>query len=228
MSKVFLGVGHGGSDTGAVGQLVEKDINLKMAKACQAFLEANGVEVKMSRTVDEEDPLTDEIAECNAFQPDVAVDCHNNAGGGDGFEVYYHYKGGLSKTLAENIEAEVKAIGQNSRGIKTRQNDAGSDYFGFIRQIKCPSVICEGVFVDNAKDAAQADTDSKCKAFGEAYAKGILKTLGISVRQPAAPQQDQPDGTLYYVQVGAFYSQSNAKALVEELKAKGYPAIIKQ
>lgn len=37
----------------------------------------------------------------------------------------------------------------------------------------------EGVFVDNHADAAQADTLEEQKAFGIAYAKGILKTLGV-------------------------------------------------
>lgn len=31
MAKVYIGVGHGGSDSGAVKYLVEKDVNLKMA-----------------------------------------------------------------------------------------------------------------------------------------------------------------------------------------------------
>lgn len=104
MSKVFIGVGHGGTDSGAVKYLVEKDINLKMAKYLAAYLKSCGVEVLMSRTVDENDPLTEEIRECNAFRPDLAVDVHNNAGGGSGFECYYHFKGGTSRTLAENIE----------------------------------------------------------------------------------------------------------------------------
>lgn len=187
VKKVFLGVGHGGSDAGAVGYVVEKDINLKMATACKDYLEATGeVEVKMSRYTDENDSLNEEARECNAYDPDVAVDCHNNAGGGKGFEAYYSILGGVGKTLAENIEAEVIAIGQNSRGCKTRAGAGGSDYYGFIRMTKCPAVICEGVFVDNAADAAQADTDEECKAFGVAYAKGILKTLGI---------EDKPQNT---------------------------------
>lgn len=185
--KVFLGVGHGGSDPGAVGYIKEADVNLTMALACRDYLQANGVDVKMSRTRDENDPLTEEINECNAYNPDVAVDIHNNAGGGDGFEAYYHYKGGISKTLAANIEAEVKAIGQNSRGLKTKLNSSGNDYFGFIRCINAPSIICEGVFVDNSADAAQADTAAEQKAFGIAYAKGILKTLGVSDKKPDAP-----------------------------------------
>ena len=125
MKKVFLGVGHGGNDVGASKYLVEKDVNLVMAKACRDYLEHNGVQVLMSRTKDENDPLSDEIKECNAFNPDLAVDIHNNSGGGNGFEAYYYTGGGTSKTLAFNIEQEVIAIGQNSRGIKTKVNHLG-------------------------------------------------------------------------------------------------------
>ena len=120
MKKVFLGVGHGGSDPGAVGYIREKDVNLNMALACRDYLEVHGIEVKMSRTTDENDDLNEEIRECNAFNPDLAADIHNNAGGGDGFEAFYSITG-EGKTLAENIENEVKAIGQNSRGCKTRK-----------------------------------------------------------------------------------------------------------
>lgn len=183
--KVFIGVGHGGSDPGAVGYIKEADVNLVMAKACYDVLKAHGVSVKMSRTKDENDDLNEEIRECNAFNPDLAIDVHNNAGGGDGFEVYYSVVGGTGKTLAKNIEAEVKKIGQNSRGCKTKVGNGGADYFGFIRETACPAVICEGVFVDNKNDAAQADTPAEQKKFGEAYAKGILKTLGITYKTEA-------------------------------------------
>lgn len=184
MAKVFLGVGHGGSDPGAVGYLKEADLNLNMALACRDYLKANGVEVGMSRTKDENDTLNQEIKECNAFNPDVCVDIHNNAGGGDGAEVYYHHLGGRSKVLAQNIEAEIKAIGQNSRGCKTRLNSKGTaDYYGFIRETKASAVIVEGLFVDNANDVKIADTLEEQKAFGVAIAKGILKTLGITTQQ---------------------------------------------
>lgn len=184
MSKVFINAGHGGSDPGAVGYVKEKDVNLTMALACRDYLEANGVEVKMSRTKDESESLTEVINECNAYNPDYAISIHNNAGGGDGFEVYYGIAG-VGKPLAANIETEVKAIGQNSRGLKTKLNSAGNaDYYGFIRQIKCPSIIVEGFFVDNANDVKIADTVEEQKAFGVAYAKGILKTLGITAKAP--------------------------------------------
>lgn len=226
--KVFIGVGHGGNDSGAIKFLVEKNVNLKMAKFCRAYLEANGVEVKMSRDKDENDPVSEEVKECNAFNPDLAVDIHNNAGGGDGFEIIHSINGGVGKTLAENIEAEVKKLGQNSRGLKTRKNSAGKDYFAFIRGTNCPAVICEGVFVDNAMDAAQADTDAECKAFGEAYAKGILKTLGIAATKATnTTTTSNSSGTIYRVQVGAFSSKENAERLVKELKSKGYEAYVR-
>ncbi len=196
-AKVFLGVGHGGKDPGAIGCVVEKEINLKMATACMAVLVANGVEVKMSRYKDEEDSLNEEIRECNEYAPDLAADIHNNAGKGDGFEVYYSINGGVGKTLAENIEAEVKAIGQNSRGCKTKKNSSGKDYYGFIRKTTCPTVICEGAFVDNVADAAQIDTDEECKAFGEAYARGILKTLDIISKTESTTTSEEKTEVIY-------------------------------
>lgn len=223
MAKVFLGVGHGGNDPGAGGYLIEKDVNLNMALACRDYLENNGVQVLMSRTKDENDPLTDEIKECNAFNPDLAVDVHNNAGGGDGFEAYYYSGGGTSKTLAGNIEREIVSLGQNSRGIKTKLNSSGKDYFGFIRQIKAPSVIVEGVFVDNATDVQIADTVEEQKAFGYAYARGILKTLGITSKQVNKPTENN---SLYRVQVGAFKNKESAVAMKNKLIAAGFEAFI--
>lgn len=43
MARVFIGVGHGGTDPGAVGYLVEKDVNLKMARACYDYLQARAL-----------------------------------------------------------------------------------------------------------------------------------------------------------------------------------------
>ena len=73
----------------------------------------------------------------------------------------------------------MKALGQNSRGCKTRLNGAGKDYYGFIRQTVCPAVICEIGFIDNAADRTAFDTKAEQEKFGRAYAHGILAALGI-------------------------------------------------
>ncbi len=184
--KVFLGVGHGGSDPGAVANgFKEKDLNLSIALACQAELARHGVTVLMSRTKDETEDLVNRINECNAFKPDLALDIHNNAGGGDGAEVFHHHGGGTGKILAENILSEVVKIGQNSRGAKTKKNSSGQDSFGFIRLTSCPAVIVESAFLDNKTDIKIIDTAEEQKAMGIAIAKGILKTLGITWKAEA-------------------------------------------
>ena len=218
MPKVFIGVGHGGVDGGAVANGVkEKDLNLSIALACREMLEWYGVSVKMSRTKDEDDPIGEEVKECNAFAPDLAVDIHNNAGGGDGGEVFYHHGGGKGKTLAENILAEIVKVGQNSRGIKTRVNSQGKDYYAFIRNTSCPAVIVECAFIDNASDLKILATESQKKAMGEAIAKGILKTLGI---------ETQSERAYWKVQVGAYLYRENAEAMQKKIKAVGFDAFI--
>ena len=53
MSKIFIGVGHGGGDPGAVGNgLKEKDVNLSIALHLRDELKRHGVTVGISRTVD--------------------------------------------------------------------------------------------------------------------------------------------------------------------------------
>lgn len=189
--KVFLGIGHGGSDPGAVANgFKEAALNLTIGLYCRDELVRHGVDVMMSRTKDEYDPLTDEIKECNAYNPDLAVDIHNNAGGGDGAEVYHYSKGGTSKTLAQNINTAIIAIGQNSRGIKTRVNANGTDYYGFIRQTKAPAVIVECAFIDNKTDMKILDTVAEQQKMGIAIAHGILKTLGISIKETTTTKKE--------------------------------------
>lgn len=225
MKGVFLSFGHGGSDPGAVAfGRKEKDLNLAIGLACRDELVRHGVPVKTSRTKDENDDLKEEIRECNACDPELAVSIHNNAGKGDGAEAFHHHGGGKGKTLAENILAEIVAIGQNSRGAKIKKNSAGKDYFGFIRETKAPAVIVECAFVDNATDIQIIDTDAECKAMGIAIAKGILKSLNIAWIEPKPVEQ--PSGKLYRCQVGAYSIRSNAENMQKKLKAAGFDAII--
>lgn len=226
MSKVFIGVGHGGKDSGAVANgLKEKDLNLDIALACNSELIRHGVSVLMSRETDVSESLANRIKECNAYKPDLAIDIHNNAGGGDGGEAFYHYKGGRGKVLADNVLCEIVNTGQNSRGAKIKKNSQGKDYYGFIRQTTCPAIIIECAFMDNTSDVKTVDTLSERIAIGKAIAKGILKTLNIEyIAEPISDTADQK--TIYRVQVGAFKVWANAEKVKAELISKGYEAII--
>ena len=188
MAKVYIAPGHGGADPGAVGnKLKEKDLNLSIGKYCADYLKENGVTVKMSRTKDIDPGLNYRAAEANKWGADLVCEIHINAGGGDGAEVYYSIAGGTSKKMAQNIEAEIKKIGQNSRGIKTKKNAQGQDYLGIIRMTKAPAVLVECAFIDT-KDIRIIDTKAEQKTMGEAIAKGILKTLGVKEKEKPAEE----------------------------------------
>ena len=175
--KVFIGVGHGGTDSGAVKYIIEKEYTLKTAFAVAEYLSEYGIDYKLSRTQDIDTDMNSKAAMCNNYNPDLVVDIHLNAGGGQGFEVYYSRVGGTSKTLANNINTEVKKI-MSSRGVKTKLLDNGSDYFAIIRETAAPAVLCEGGFVDSKNDADFIKKNYKKLA--KAYADGIAKTLGIT------------------------------------------------
>lgn len=228
--KVFIAVGHGGDDPGAVANgFREKDLNLEIAKACRDELVRHGVTVKMDRETDVELSMSETVNLCNAFNPALALDIHNNAGGGDGAEVFYTVGGGTGKTMAVNILDEIVKIGQNSRGAKTRKNSSGGDYYGFIRMTNPPAVIVECAFVDNRTDMKIIDTASERVKMGQSIAKGVLKTLGVSYRaeteKPVSIPSQEPS-EIYRVQVGAFRNKNYAEALMNELKKKGYEAFV--
>lgn len=175
MAKVFLSAGHGGSDPGAVSNgIKEETVNLNTLLACRDFLKKYGVEVVCSRTTDVDDPVQQEVDEANKSGADIAVSFHANAGGGDGFEAFYYSSSSKGKKLAELCEKHVKALGQNSRGVKS------GDRLYFIRKTDMVAVLVESFFVDNAKDKTIGDTLAEQQAFGVAYAKAILEYLGIS------------------------------------------------
>lgn len=177
MNTVFLSAGHGGNDPGAVGNgLKEKDINLQTLLACKNELERHGVKVITSRVKDENDPVQDETKEANASGASVAVSFHANAGGGDGFEAFYYTKSSKGKRLAELGEKHIKAIGQNSRGIKS------GNHLYFVKNTNMTAVLFESFFVDNATDKTIGDTASEQKAFGVAYAKAILEYLDVEYK----------------------------------------------
>lgn len=216
MPKVFLSAGHGGSDPGAVANgLYEKTINLNALIACQSELVRHGVTVTCSRTTDTNDPVSQEVKEANASGADVAVSFHANAGGGDGFESFYHSTSQNGKKLATLCEKHVKALGQNSRGIKS------GDKLYFIKNTKMTAVLVESFFVDNKNDKLIGDTVAEQKAFGIAYAKAILEYLGINHKYKSTSED-----VLYRVQVGAYHNKANADSMRERLQTAGFKAIV--
>lgn len=238
MSKrVYVGIGHGGYDSGAVGNgFKEKDLTLSIGKYCNERLKQYGIETKISRTTDCDSSINSKVAASNAFKADVCMDIHINAGGGDGSEVYYSHVSSNGKKLAQAIVDSTKKIGQNTRGIKTKLDTDGTDYFGMIRMTDAPAVLVECAFIDSS-DVQIINTDAKRKIFGYAIADGVAKYLGVKMptAKPTTPSKptttikiDAPsdvggnDMTRGYFQVGDRNEGVYAyKQLLIMLKKKG-------
>lgn len=215
MAKVFLSAGHGGTDPGAVTNgLYEKTVNLNTLLACKSELERHGVKVVCSRTKDENDPVNEEVKEANASGADIAVSFHVNAGGGDGFEAFYHSSSTKGKKLAGLCEKYIKGLGQNSRGLKA------GNHLMFVYKTKMTAVLVESFFIDNTKDKRIGDTVAEHAAFGEAYARAILDYLGIAYKEKNTSSK------IFRVQVGAYSSKANAEAMKKKLKTAGFEATI--
>ena len=212
MAKVFLSAGHGGTDPGAVSSgLYEKTINLNILLACKSELERHGVKVVCSRLKDENDPVTQEVKEANASGAEITLSFHINAGGGDGFEVFYYEPSKEGLKFAKLCEKHVKHLGQNTRGIKK------GNHLHFIKKTTMPAVLVESFFIDS-KDRTIGDTLSEQNAFGVAYAKAILEYFGITYKIPSTK--------LYKVQVGAYRDKSHAYEIKQKLESAGFDAIV--
>jgi N-acetylmuramoyl-L-alanine amidase len=124
--------------------------------------------------------LRQKVAAINALDPDVALELHLNAGGGDGTEVLYAPGSATGRRLAEIVNrAIIQLTGERDRGIKEGWYQGGDapgsrpDYF--LAATHCPAIITEGYFLDQLPDrqayAGKADYYQKL-AF--AVAGGII------------------------------------------------------
>ena len=157
------------------------------------------------------------------------MDIHINAGGGDGSEVYYSHTSAPGKKLAQSIVDAMSAIGQNTRGIKTRLSSSGNDYFGMIRDTDAPAVLVECAFIDNKTDLVIIDTEAERKVFGYAIADGVAKYLGVklSSSKPATSITTTTTAKIDAPDIGGYLKEGDKgvavyayKQLLATLKAK--------
>lgn len=90
--RVIVDAGHGGEDSGAVGNgLLEKDLNLQAAQYMYKRLQELGIPATITRNSDEYLPKSDRISKIQkeiGNDEVILVSNHINAGGG---EFTYHY-----------------------------------------------------------------------------------------------------------------------------------------
>jgi N-acetylmuramoyl-L-alanine amidase len=214
MVKIFIDPGHGGSDSGAIGNgLKEKNLTLQIATNLNKILlnDYEGVSVMLSRTSDQTVSLSERTTAANNWGADYYLSIHINSGGGTGFESYiYPGIGAPTTTYQDIIHSEVlKVVDFADRGKKTAN-------FHVLRESNMPALLTENGFIDTANDAAKLKDANFLMTIAIGHANGLAKAFNLT-RKPTV---------LYKVQIGAFSNKTNADTLSADAKAKGFDAIV--
>lgn len=210
--KIVVDAGHGGFDYGARFEgRKEKDDALALALAVGDILKKNGVDVVFTRTDDVYQTPSEKAMIANNAGADFFVSIHRNAmpvpGTGTGVETLVYEDTGIRRIMAENINNELEKLGFTNQGVYARPN------LVVLRRTEMPAVLVEAGFIDNPEDNAMFD--EKFNEIAEAIANGILESVIASEEE-----------TLYRVNVGVFENKNYAQDLVDQLRAKGFPAYI--
>jgi N-acetylmuramoyl-L-alanine amidase len=189
-----IDAGHGGSASGATssdGQVLEKDVNLKIALELQRLLQEQGVgTIWMTRSKDDDVSLAYRVDLATASGGHLFISIHNNDGptGTHGTETYYQC--GNEQTLdtkqkSQDLAQEVQnnlLLAVNSctpsfdRGIKCRLWGK-RDYYYVLRNTMIPAVLAECVFMSDPDEVNCLNQDTFLTSLAEGLHTGIIAFL---------------------------------------------------
>lgn len=186
---IIIDAGHGGEDPGAVANgLIEKELNLKIAKRLQAILSSNGYQTVMTRTEDnllynqgEEDhkkyyDLRNREAIAEGYENSVFVSIHLNKFPAEyckGLQAFYSENNEESLTLSETIQSYAKILQtDNKRNVKN-----GTDTIYLLENLDMPAVLIECGFLSNYNEAQLLKNDEYINALAMSIYCGIADYL---------------------------------------------------
>lgn len=190
--NICVSIGHGksakgGYDSGALGgNYQEFKLAREIGKYAAAALREYGCNVTLIN-YDADKSLYERIRVINAGKYDLAMEIHLNAAHGAGSEVYYKVGNNAGKKIAGAISKSIATkFGIPNRGAKVKvQNN--TDYFGFVREVKCQSLLVETVFIDTASDRKHVETAAGQKQCGIAIAEAVASVYGLKPTAPSTP-----------------------------------------
>ncbi len=224
--RIYISPSSQGDNAYAVGGTNEKEQCEKIARACVAFLQKHGFQVKVRYNSD----MYVRVAESNAFGADMHVAIHTNA------TANHNVTGGTS-VLLYSLSGERKKAGQAvfdrlAPITPGKSAERLMAYPGFyeIKNADALTVYCECEFHDTRQGAQFIINNTN--AIGEAIAKGICDYYGVKIMGEGVPEKENnapsTDETLYVVKAGAFKNEANARKRVNDLRNAGFDAYIKK
>lgn len=184
MVKVWIDAGHGGYDSGGVGNgLQEKNLVLSIAKEIKRVLESDyGITVGMTRESDVFVSLSQRAVNANSWGADVFVSIHINSGGGNGFETYRMQ--GVNDPATVGLQNVVHDTVIQFMGSSVRDRSKKQANFAVLRETSMPAVLTENLFIDNVEIKKFNDT-SFLNGVARAHADGVAQYFGKSVESPS-------------------------------------------
>ncbi|WP_459503595.1 N-acetylmuramoyl-L-alanine amidase [Bacillus sp. C1] len=188
--KLVIDAGHGGQDSGAVGNgLVEKDLTLQIAKRVQEILLENyAIDVKMTRDSDVFIPLSERANIANNFGADFFISFHINSGGGTGFESYIYNGLSDSSSAAAKQRKMHAAVNPVLTKYGLRDRGAKKANYAVLRETNMDALLTETAFIDTTFDANLLKNPQFIEDMSQAYAKGIVEILGLTPTPTPTPQ----------------------------------------
>ena len=182
--KIVIDAGHGGEDSGAVGNgIIEKDLNLKIANYMYDRFKSLGIPVKIIRSTDETISPNERVNRVlNSFgnsKDVIVISNHINAGGGDGAEVIYPLRS--DNVLPNLILNELKKEGQNIRKAYQRRypSNPNKDYYFMQRNTGLTQTLTvEYGFLDSTKDDVD-QLKNNYERYAEAVVRAVLEYIGV-------------------------------------------------
>ncbi|WP_185766466.1 N-acetylmuramoyl-L-alanine amidase [Niallia circulans] len=202
MTKIFIDPGHGGTDSGAVGNgLLEKDLTLKIAKKIQSLLQGyEDVEVRMSRTTDKTLSLDQRTNAANNWNADFLLSIHINAGGGTGYEDYRYNTlaissrtGKIHATIHNAIMDELTPYNIVDRGTKA------SDLH-VLRESHMDAILTESLFIDTRKDATLLKNEEFLNAVATGHVKGLERAFNLKKKAAVSTYKIKAGDTLWEIE----------------------------
>ena len=173
---IVLDPGHGGEDEGCSRNgVLEKEINLEIARAVETKLKEKGYQVVFTREGDVTRSKEERVDKANAVSGDLYISIHQNANEmtePDGMEVWYcdgrygRENERLARLMQKYIVAETEA-----RERELVQTDS----LYVIRESNMPSCLIETGFLSNAAERKKL-TDPE---YQEKIATGIADTVDL-------------------------------------------------
>lgn len=186
---VVIDAGHGGIDPGAVANgLVEKELNLSVAKKLEQFLKLSNVNVVMTRTEDvllgdgdtvrahKAADLRERLSITEQIDNAVFVSIHMNKFDSEyvhGLQTFYASSTEGSQELAQSIQNSVTLLDKdNKREIKP---DSGNIYV--LDNATRTAVLVECGFLSNTKEAKLLSDDGYQNSLAFTIYIGIINYI---------------------------------------------------